>query len=144
MVSYKQRIGRGLRLLALVAITGALAACGSSGGGGSLEGTVWVLESYDGQSVIPGTEITAEFAGGEVSGSAGCNRYFGSYESDKDKLTFSVLGQTEMYCMDPEGAMDQESAFLRLLGGTASYQASGERLELFDAGGASVLVFVAQ
>jgi hypothetical protein len=42
----------------------------------TLEGITWLLDK-----TLPGSEITAEFSNGEVSGSAGCNTYRGSYRS---------------------------------------------------------------
>ena len=46
-----------------------------------------------------------------------------------------------MYCMDPEGVMDQEEAFVAALASAASYHLSGARLELLDATGSVILVF---
>jgi hypothetical protein len=41
-----------------------------------------------------------------------------------------------MYCMEPEGMMDQEQAFL-----AAGYRLAGVRLELLDATGRVILAF---
>jgi heat shock protein HslJ len=46
-----------------------------------------------------------------------------------------------MYCMDPEGVMDQEEAFLAALTSAASYRLSGAWLELLDATGSVILAF---
>jgi heat shock protein HslJ len=113
--------------------------------GAPLEGTPWRLDSYvnaQGESVgvLPDTEITAQFEAGEIGGSAGCNRYFGSYEVEGDKLTIGPLASTEMYCY-PDEVMDQEMAYLAALGGAASYLVEGDRLEIADSAGLTVLVF---
>ena len=73
-----------------------------------LKGTSWKLVSYDGKFPIEGREITAIFTGAEISGSAGCNHYFGSYKVKGDEITIEGLGWTEMACLDPEGIMEQE------------------------------------
>jgi heat shock protein HslJ len=110
-----------------------------------LEGTIWKLDSYlnsQGElvSVLPDTAITAEFQAGQVTGSAGCNSYFGSYESSGDRLTFGVIGMTEMYCF-PEALMDQESAYLAALGSAASHQIVDGKLQVLNADGQRVLTF---
>jgi heat shock protein HslJ len=113
--------------------------------GAPLEGTPWTLESYvntQGESVgvLPDTEITAQFEAGEIGGSAGCNRYFGSYDVEGDQLTIGPLASTEMYCY-PDEVMDQEMAYLAALGGAASYMVEGDRLEIGDSADRTVLVF---
>jgi heat shock protein HslJ len=114
-----------------------------------LEGTTWVLVSYgdpsDPQAVLAGSEITAEFdsAEGTVTGSAGCNNYFGSYEVDGETITFGPLGSTLMACPEPEGVMEQETAYLAALGSAATYRIEGDKLELVDADGTRVAQFIA-
>ena len=130
------------RLLpALVAIT-VLAACICSGTT-ALENTAWELESLNGDAVLPGTTITLEFSGDQVSGSAGCNHYGGGYRAREDSLSVSDLFWTEMGCLEPEGIMEQEQAYLATLGAAAKYQITDGKLEIRDETGARVLVFVA-
>jgi len=110
-----------------------LAGCGGQTAG--FEDVKWELESYgetgNPQPVIEGTTITATFDSEkrQVSGSAGCNTYFGDYEID-DGLTVSMLANTEMYCMDPEGVMDQEKEYLDTLQQAKSYKVGADRLEI--------------
>jgi heat shock protein HslJ len=129
----------------------ALAGCGlvpaqaPPSGEGTLEGTPWSLDSYlndqgDLVDVLADTEVTAQFEAGEIGGSAGCNRYFGSYEIEGDKLTIGPLGSTEMYCL-PDEVMEQERGFLAALSGAASYRIEGEGLEIANSEGETVLVF---
>ena len=125
-------------LVALVAVL-ALTACT---GGDSLEGTNWTLESLNEQSVIAGTEITITFEGGEVSGSAGCNTYGGDYHAGKSDLSFGMIFSTLMACVD-SSVMDQEITYMAALDSVASYSITGDRLEMFDGAGATILVFVA-
>jgi len=110
-----------------------------------LEDILWVLESYGEQgnlkTVLEGTEITATFDSDErrVTGSAGCNSYFGEFQIDKNKLSIPMVGNTEMYCMEPEGTMEQETQYLRLLSAAGSYEVNGGKLRIIS--GTQTLVF---
>ena len=78
---------------------------------------------------------------GEVSGTAGCNHYFSSYTVNGDKVELGVIGSTEMYCMNPEGVMEQEAAYLKDLGQVDSFEIYGDTLTMFDAEGTRLLTF---
>lgn len=113
-----------------------------------LAGTDWRLDSlYSGDavaSVISGTAVTALFDdGGRVSGSAGCNRYAGSYTVSGNSLVISSVSSTKMNCHGP-GVMQQEDAFLAALQKAKGYSITGNRLTLTDAGGAPLLSFTGQ
>ena len=101
-----------------------------------LEDTIWTLTSYGAQnferSLLPDTEITAEFNSSEkaVKGSAGCNSYFGQYTLNGDELSIGQLGHTEMYCMEPEGVMDQEQEYLAILENAETYVIEGNQLRI--------------
>jgi len=112
-----------------------------------LAGTTWQLMYYNNgkqgfASVLAGTETTAIFdADGEVSGSAGCNNYSASYEVEGDKITIGPAAATRMMCAEPEGIMEQESAYLAALETATTYQIKGAELELTKAGGTRVATF---
>jgi heat shock protein HslJ len=110
-----------------------LAAC--SGGGDPLDGTSWTLTAHGGASPLPGTTIDITFEGGELSGSAGCNHYFGSYEIRGETISISGVGMTEMYCMEPEGVMEQESAYLSALSAAKTFQINGTQLQIIGPNG---------
>jgi heat shock protein HslJ len=118
--------------LGTILISLALSSCGlfTGGSGTDLNGTAWTLESYGGESLISDTTMTANFESGEVSGSASCNHYFGSYQIKGDQITMEGLGWTEMACMDPEGIMEQEQAIMSLLSSAISYGIEGGKLHL--------------
>ena len=111
-----------------------------------LEDTKWILDSYgdrdNPQEVIEGTEITATFNSkdDQVNGTAGCNHYFGDYEI-KDGLSIGMLGNTEMWCGEPEGRMDQETEYLKILQSAESYTVTGSTLTI-DCGD-DVLIYTA-
>ena len=101
-----------------------------------LESVRWILEQYGAkgnpEAVLEGQDVTATFdsAEGQVNGSASCNHYFGGYEVSKNTLTISQLGQTEMYCVDPEGIMEQEQQYLKILQAAESYQIRNGKLTI--------------
>jgi len=108
--------------------------------------TVWVLQSYGElgnlKDILTDTEITAEFVSfeGTVKGIAGCNSYFGTYEIEGSQLLIpGPIGATEMYCMEPEGIMEQEQQYLTTLGTAESYEIDGDELKINC--GSQVLVF---
>lgn len=109
-----------------------------------LVGTTWTLTTIASgdavSSVLDGTEVTADFtADGTVSGSAGCNRYSGSYMWTDDQLSFSALASTKMACADD--VMAQEGAFLASMGRVASFAIEGAQMTVSDASGALLLGF---
>ena len=112
----------------------------------TLEDTTWVLESYGEkgnlQGVLEDTEITIEFKSAEskLSGSGGCNNYFGSYEINKNEFTIKPpIGATEMAC--PEPIMRQEQEYLKLLETTETFQIQNVKL-IISCSGNKGLVFI--
>ena len=78
-------------------------------------------------------------ADGKVSGSSGCNNYFGTYTQTADQLTFSPLGATRKMCIN--GAMEIETAFNAATGRVASWTLSDGNLVLLDGSGKAVMTF---
>jgi heat shock protein HslJ len=112
----------------------------------SLEDTKWILQSYGEpgniKDILADTEITAEFVSSEgtVKGSAGCNSYFGGYEVEDNQISIpGTIGATEMYCVEPEGIMQQEQEYLALLQNTETYEIKDDQLRIFS--GDEVLIF---
>ena len=106
-----------------------------------LAGTQWLLVSLNGQPPVSGSQPSAQFTQTEISGSAGCNGYWGSYQADGNKLKMKNVGNTVMACIKPAGLMDQERAFLDALNLVGSFRLAQDRLELLDASGDAILVF---
>ena len=114
----------------------------------SLEGTNWLAMSVNNGrqavvSVQSGTEITALFENGQLSGSAGCNTYTASYTVDGNKIAITMPASTMMMCAEPEGLMEQEQAYLAALTQAATFQIREDRLEIRDATGALLVNYVA-
>jgi heat shock protein HslJ len=129
------------KILALLLSIAVLAACGGTppAAPASLAGTNWVVQELRGQSLAAGSAITLNFTADQISGSAGCNGYGGSYEAQGDQLTLGEIIRTMMYCENPAGVMDQEDDYLAALDTVGRYRTAGDRLELLDRAGQVVV-----
>jgi heat shock protein HslJ len=113
----------------------------------TMTSTNWTLQSFmDATGVLiparSGTSVTAMFdREGQMSGTAGCNRYSARYLARDYSLTFTNISSARMFCQGP-GIMEQESAFLEDLSGTSSFGTSNASLKFYNANGKTVLVFV--
>ncbi|HEX2513956.1 MAG TPA: META domain-containing protein [Chloroflexota bacterium] len=117
----------------------------------SLEGTEWVALDYNNGrgavvSILLGTEITARFAEGLLSGSAGCNRYNAGYTLGPaaGALSISPAAATRIFCAEPVGVMEQEMEYLAALETAARYRIEGAQLILEQSDGARVATYDAR
>ena len=131
-------ITRKITLLSLLLVIG-LTACGGALGGNDFEGTSWVLVSYGGIPVLPNTQPSLNFEDGTAGGNSSCNNFGGDYQVSGNTITFGNLAWTLMACQD-DAIMDQEQAYMRLLGGELTYEIVGGQLVLTTEGG-EMLVF---
>jgi len=109
-----------------------------------LEGGEWRLVSYlgpDGMTeALEEAPITITFTDGRAVGSAGCNRYFTTYQIDGDALSVDeAIGRTRMACPDP--VMAQEEAYVKLLPQAATFEIHGDALAISDQKGDVLLRF---
>ena len=124
--------------LLVAALLSALALCGSAYADTQpLSSTSWQVVSYNNgkqaiSSVIVGSSITAYFGpDGTLYGSAGCNDYTTSYSTTGDAITIKPAAATRKMCVNPEGVMDQETAFLNALDQAARFNMRDDILELY-------------
>jgi heat shock protein HslJ len=129
--------------LAMVVLLLAVSGCSQGGEKSpSLIGTGWKLVELNGSEPLQGTDITLIFEDNNAGGSSGCNSYGGEYKSEPDgKLQFGEIAQTLMFCMEPEGVMDQEAEYSSLLQQAASYRIADDRLEIQDQSGETILKY---
>ena len=98
-----------------------------------LEQTQWRLYVLTGEESPETINVTltlspeGENREGTVFGSAGCNRYSGTYSLEEDRLTVNVLAVTAMMC---DASMDTEDAFLAALQDELTFQIHYNRLIL--------------
>ncbi len=120
---------------------------GDSPSVGELGGTAWSLFAYGDpgsfQALASGSEITAEFStDGQITGSAGCNRYMATFEVNGEFLAVGPIGLTRMMCTD-ESLRQQEQQFISALEGMAEgseFRLVSDQLEI-DLGDGMLLVF---
>jgi len=87
------------------------------------------------------TQMYVQFdSDGQVSGHAGCNRFFGSYDLNDEKMEIGPLGATRMAC--PEPAMSFELSFLEALQSTATAALANGRLALKNDRGDTIVLMV--
>lgn len=113
----------------------------------SPESGSWKLLEYldeagDMKPVGPEIRVDAQFLQGRVSGTAGCNRYSGSY-SIKEGGALVISGEiavTQMACSPSISRLEQR--YLALLPDVFAYRMGGESLVLIAAGKQQLLHFV--
>jgi heat shock protein HslJ len=106
-----------------------------------LTGTRWSVIQYNNfaggvVTLLADTTITIDFgAGGQLGGNSGCNAFFGSFQVDGNNVTIVSSAGASALCPEPEGIMEQETAFLNALQAAATHRIEGNTLELVTAGG---------
>ncbi len=104
----------------------------------TLQAAPWTLSELDGQSIDASAGITATFgADGSLTGSAGCNDYFGDYSTDGALLTVSQLAATRKAC--EQDVMDTEGLFLTLLETAATWSLDGSTLTVTSSDGGALV-----
>ena len=140
------RLRRTAAFVTLAAVAMLLAAgCGASQSAApSLDGTSWRLTEWTLSSLDPNDfTITAQFAGGKISGKSAVNSYGGPYtEGPGDAFAVGELVSTMM--AGPEPDMRAEKAYLSLLSAARSFKLDGGRLTLFDQNGNEATIFAAE
>jgi heat shock protein HslJ len=108
----------------------------------ALAGTAWQVAGYNNGrqavvSPINGSTLRLQFLDDtRVAGFGGCNDFSGSYKLYGARLSLGPLAATRKACVQPEGVMAQEAAFLRALESAATARREGPRLELRTGGDA--------
>lgn len=82
---------------------------------------------------------TLDYAMDKVSGTGGCNRFFGPIElSDEDKVKIGPLATSRMMC---EGKMNIERDYLAALGAARTFELQDGTLVLKGDGGTALVKF---
>jgi heat shock protein HslJ len=117
-----------------------LAACSSASA--DIAGD-WKLISYGNATkttpAIPDVDTSIKFdSNGQISGNVGCNSFGGNYEVSGDKISFSSIMSTLMYC---EETSSQEQAVLRIFSDNVNLQIqmNGNTLTITSADGTSAV-----
>ena len=121
------------RRLALLAVPILPLACGSTApdatspdlrpspsGSGSLAGTEWILMEIGGEPPIGEGRITLVVDEESAGGWSGCNHWGGTPAITDETLRLDEIVATAMACEDAR-VMDQESAYLGILGQSSTW-----------------------
>ena len=104
----------------------------------------WTLIEVSGMGVTQPDARSIQFdaSSHHVSGSAGCNRFTGTYQSSGTSLEIGPLATTRMMC--PPATMAAETTFLNALKAVRGFSFESGKLGLFDAGGTLVARFATE
>lgn len=105
-----------------------------------LAGTEWTLRTLRGEPAITNVAVTLEMDRNEYGGFAGCNYYGGDYESDRGTLKVFGGDMTDMGNIS-NVVCKQEETYMNTLLQAASYRIRGDRLELRDSSGETILEY---
>jgi len=105
-----------------------------------VELNAWKLIQFQGKMVTENNPVIQfDRAQGRVFGFNGCNRSFGTFRSETDKITVNMGSSTMMAC-SPE-AMELEQEFMQsMTGKTYSYDIADQTLNMYE-NGTLVLMF---
>jgi len=107
-----------------------------------LIGTNWILADIDGNPPLAETIISLQIGPKYFSGSAGCNRYSAKYTA-KSPNSFAVdeIALNAEGCTEPEGVLEQENHYIKLLLSAIMYQLVDQELRLLDEQGTIIFYF---
>jgi len=102
---------------------------------------LWIATYVSGAPHLANHQPTLQFdaATKRVSGSAGCNRYTGTYEESGTHLRFSPLAVTRMMCAGSANLV--EGAFIRALDEVRTMRSNGATLRLYGENGVVLVRF---
>jgi len=105
-----------------------------------LDGTMWRLQTVNGQTVTANATLSFE-AGGGYGGRAACNRYGGDV-SVREDFTIAFGGPISTRVACPQ--LSEEQAYFAALGAATDFRPGreGDTLALLDSTGASIATFV--
>lgn len=111
-----------------------------------LAGKTYFLTALNSASILPNTQINASFGqDGQMSGSGGCNTYGARYVVEGNNISITSRMNTNVFCADPAGAMDQENAYFSALDLARTFEMpDAATLIMRDANGQEILRFTLQ
>ena len=108
-----------------------------------LENTYWKLMTLGGDDVkspegAREIQFTLNAESHRVAGFSGCNNMMGAYTVEQNKIVFSNMGGTRMFC---ENTMDIEKRVHEMFANATAWKIAGKSLELIDSYGRPIAVF---
>ena len=96
--------------------------------GKRLEAVSLYGKSVDQKAMMKGVFMVLDTAN-KVNGAAGCNNFFGGYETEGDMIKFGAAGMTRMMC-DPL-SMEAESQMVKLMGEADRFAVDGTTVTFY-------------
>mgnify|MGYP000974536991 CR=1 FL=1 len=102
----------------------------------------YTLEFADGINLNEGfptkvPTLILESISKKLTGNTGCNQMFGSFTTKQNKISFSEMGATKMFC---EGVKENE--YLALLNQVDSYKLNNNQLTFLNKEGKQILKYL--
>jgi heat shock protein HslJ len=108
--------------------------------------TYWQLSELHSKAIkesttAPTAHVIFDEAEGRITGSTGCNRFFGGFTlGDNNSVSFSEIGATRRACLPGEV---EEQDYLNMLGETSAYSIESDKLSFSDTQQETLAVFTA-
>ena len=94
----------------------------------------WVLREIEGRAAVAQAHTTLDLSDGRISGSGGCNSYFGRGRIADGRVSVGLLAMTKMGC-EPD-VLEQEARFASALPSSVRYEIDGAgAMRVYDAKG---------
>ena len=103
------------------------------------------LVALNSAPILSGTNITITFnSDGTMNGSGGCNNYSGRYTANNGQITMSEVNQTNIFCADPPGVLEQEGAYINALRAAVAFEFPDRSTQMIirNAAGQEILRYV--
>lgn len=112
-----------------------------------LAGVDWKVTGFNNDrhavvGVMGESRLTLAFKDGQVSGSAGCNMFHGTYATEGNQVQLGPLATTRRACDEP--LMTQEREFLAALASAVTWSIDGNVLDMHRADGERAIWAVAE
>jgi heat shock protein HslJ len=118
-----------------------LAAASSGAAAAQLAGNEWRPLEVGKIEVPANAGLFVRFGNaGKLEGDGGCNRFFGAYKLETDRIKIGSIGATMMECQEP--IMKRENRLLQALERASRFARRGADLILYDDAGNSVVRFI--
>lgn len=102
---------------------------------------LWLLLEQNGRPVLEGTLLTAEITSNQIVGLAGCNSFNAPWQGSLSSFSVGEASVTRSTCTEPEGVMEQESAYLAALAVSSQGAITDGQLVLSGPDGGGLLSF---
>lgn len=110
---------------------------------GDIRGVTWLLSDIGDKTLNNDIKTTLVFGDEDkISGNAGCNNYFGSYELYPNGIKISNIGSTRKMCS--EDVMEQEMTYLGILQKANSIKFTDYKLEIDSKAEITSIKFVSE